>query len=90
MTSLGFATTTMFLIAGMVAGQAYFAALRQSLAGLAAGSRLSPVLLTLGRFAGVALFLSAAAWVGALPLLGAFLGFLVARSIALRAGQRDA
>jgi hypothetical protein len=47
-----------------------------------------PAALTLGRFAAAALFFAAAARWGALPLLSAFLGFLSARGVTLRATQR--
>jgi hypothetical protein len=52
------------------------------------GGRLVPIILALGRFAAAAGFLGLAASHGALPLLTCFLGFLVARSAALRAAMR--
>ena len=72
--------------AGLAFGLAYFAVLRRTidLYG-AAGNRLMPAALTLGRVAGAILFLGFAARLGALPLLAVFGGFLLARSLALRA-----
>ena len=80
----GFAAAAVFAVAGLVFGRVYFAALRRSVERYAAGGgRLVPAGLTLARLAGALLFLGLAARVGALPLLAAFLGFLLARSLAL-------
>jgi len=75
--------------AGLLAGTAYFATLRRTVDLLSAdGGRLTWAALTLGRLVGITLFLAAAARFGALPLLSAFLGFLVARGFALRRLRR--
>lgn len=75
--------------AGFAFGLAYFAALRRSIAFLAASADWHrPIALTLGRLAAAALFLLLAAKLGALPLLAAFVGFLAARAVALRAARR--
>ena len=81
------ASTTLFLLAGIAAGQAYFGAMRRSLAAFAAGSRMAPLLLTVGRLASILLFLLLAVRLGAPPLLAAFIGFLIARAIAVRAAE---
>ena len=66
-------------------GLVYFAALRRTVALLATGSGwASPLLFTLCRIIGAVAFLTLAAKLGAAPLLAAFLGFLVARAIAVR------
>lgn len=91
MTALDFAIAAVFATAGLLSGQAYFAALRRSVELYAAGSfRLVPAGLTLARIAGALLFFGLAARVGALPLLAAFLGFLLARSLALGSVRRSA
>lgn len=70
---------------GFAFGLAYFAALRQTAALFASGSGwLAPSALTVGRIGAITLVLTAAAKLGALPLLAAFLGFLLARAVALR------
>ncbi len=75
--------------AGMLFGWGYFEALRRSVARYGSRKgRAASVALTAGRLlAAVALF-GAAARLGALPLLVTLLGFLVARSLALRAARR--
>jgi len=80
---------TAWAIGGLLLGAAYFVALRRT-AGLIStgGSRVMPAALTLGRFAAAALFFAAAARCGGVPLVSAFLGFLCARGVALRAAQR--
>jgi purine-cytosine permease-like protein len=50
---------------------------------------LGPLALTLGRIGAAVAFLFVAAKLGAAPLLAAFIGFLMARTLALRA-QREA
>jgi hypothetical protein len=78
-------------VAGLAFGLAYFAALRRTVDLYGSGGRiLGPAALTLGRVAGATVFLVVAARLGALPLLAAFLGFLVARAAALRAARRAA
>jgi hypothetical protein len=71
--------------AGLFFGLLYFAALRRAVAfDAAASGRLLPAALAALRFAAAAIFLFFAARLGALPLLTAFFGFLVARTLALR------
>jgi len=79
------------LLAGFAAGLGYFALLRWSTGlFLAGGGWARPVALTLARLGFMALLLGLAARVGALPLLGVFLGFLLARGLALRAHEKTA
>jgi len=79
------------LAVGVGLGLAYFAALRWTVSLYAAGGGWRvPAMLTLGRIAAAAGIFGLAARLGALPLLAAFLGFLIARSIALRAKGRVA
>lgn len=72
-------------LGGILFGLAYFAACRRS-AGLflRPGGRAAALALTLGRMACAVLLLWLAARQGALPLLAALAGFLVARGIAIR------
>lgn len=72
-------------LAGLAFGLLYFRALRRTVDRLA-GHRgwAGAVGLTLARLAGAVILLTLAARLGAMPLLGAFLGFLMARMIALR------
>ena len=71
--------------AGFVFGFAYFVVLRRTIdLYIAERGRLVPALLTLGRLAAVTLFLVITARNGALPLLASFIGFLMARAVALR------
>jgi hypothetical protein len=76
--------------AGLVAGALYFAALRRTVALYAAGPGRLAAALTLARIAGAILFFGLGARQGALPLLSSFLGFLLARTLALRAARRAA
>jgi F1-F0 ATPase (N-ATPase) AtpR subunit len=70
------------LLGGLAFGCAYFAVLRRTVDLYTAGrGLLVPALLTAGRLATAILFLGVAAKIGALPLLLAFLGFLVARTL---------
>ena len=74
------------LLAGFAFGLAYFIMLRRTVDLFATGrSRLMPAVLTVGRLGAAILFLAIAAKSGALPLLGGFMGFLLARAAALRA-----
>jgi hypothetical protein len=76
-------------VAGLVFGLAYFAALRWTVSLYGSGyGHLGPAALTLGRIAAATIFLIVAARLGALPLLAAFLGFLLARGLALRRLRR--
>jgi hypothetical protein len=79
------------LLGGLAFGCAYFAVLRRTVDLYAAGhGLLVAALLTVGRFATAILFLGVAARIGALPLLLAFLGFLVGRTFALFTARRPA
>jgi hypothetical protein len=74
---------------GFVFSLGYFAVLRRTAVLLTAGRGfILPAALTLGRFAAVTIFLGAAAKLGAVALLAAFLGFLLARAVSLRAVER--
>ena len=76
-------------IAGFIFGLFYFAAVQRTAALLAARKNwLGPLALTLGRMAAAAIFLALAAKLGAASLLSAFLGFLLARAVALRNAGR--
>jgi len=76
--------------AGLVFGLVHFAVLRRTVDLYGAGRGLAPAALTLIRIAGAIVFFGLAARLGALPLLSAFLGFLLARVLALRAARRTA
>ena len=77
--------------AGLVFGLVHFAALRRTVELYSAGRvRLAAAALTIGRIAAAIVFFGLAARLGALPLLSAFLGFLLARWLALRAPRRTA
>ncbi|MGC1860991.1 MAG: ATP synthase subunit I [Methylocystis sp.] len=77
--------------AGFILGLAYFAALRRTVADLAAGNgRLFLSWLALARYGGVAIFLAFAARLGAISLLATFVGFLLARLVALSALRSNA
>ncbi len=76
--------------AGLLLGCVQFAALRRTVELYRAGRYLAPSALTLSRLAGAIVFFGLAARLGALPLLSAFLGFLLARRLALRAARRPA
>jgi hypothetical protein len=85
--SLAFAAA----LAGLVFGLMHFAGLRRTVELYSGGrSRLAAAALTIGRIAGAILFFGLAAKLGALPLLSSFLGFLLARTLALRAARRTA
>jgi N-ATPase, AtpR subunit len=72
-------------LAGLAFGLAYFRALRRTVDLLAGRHGWAvPIGLTLARVAGAVVLLTLMARLGALPLLGGFLGFLMARMIALR------
>ena len=73
--------------AGLLLGWVHFAALRRTVELYGAGHRLAPSALTLGRLAGAIVFFGLGARLGPLPLLSAFLGFLLARGLALRAAR---
>jgi hypothetical protein len=87
--SLAFAAAWAF--SGWLFGLGYFTAIRRTVDRFVGrGGRLLPAALTLVRLAAALLFLGAAARFGALPLLTAFLGFLLARAQAVRAARRIA
>lgn len=79
----------MMAFAGIAFGLVYFAALRRTIALFTAGRGWLGLLAgTLGRIGAAVVFLAVAAKLGAAPLLAAFLGFLLARGVALRARRR--
>ena len=85
--SLAFAAT----LAGLVVGLVHFAALWRSTELYSAGrGQLAAGALTLGRIAGTIVFFGLVARLGVLPLLASFVGFLLARTLALRAARRTA
>jgi hypothetical protein len=81
-----------FLVAGsagtgLIAGTAYFAAMKLSVRLFVAGAGAArQFLLSLARLAGIVLVFAAAAHFGAAPLIAAFCGFLLARHLAMRSG----
>lgn len=81
--------TAIMAVAGLMFGLAYFMALKRSVALFVGGKGwLGPLALTLGRIGAAGGFLFVAAKLGAAPLLAAFVGFLMARALALRAERR--
>lgn len=73
-----------FLLAGSAVGVLYFEALRQTIKRLSARDGwLGPAILTAGRIGGAASVLAIAAHMSAAALLVTFLGFLLARTVAL-------
>jgi N-ATPase, AtpR subunit len=81
--------TFILALAGFALGLAYFVALKRSVALFVGGKGwFRPLALTLGRVGAAAGFLFVAAKLGAAPLLAAFIGFLTARALALRAERR--
>jgi hypothetical protein len=74
--------------AGFAFGLVYFAALGRTVALFSAGCGwFRPLAFTLGRITAAAILLGFAAKLGAVALLAAFAGFLLARSLALRAAK---
>ncbi|AZG78846.1 hypothetical protein IYX23_01095 [Methylocystis sp. L43] len=74
--------------AGFVFGRVYFAALRRTAVGIAAGNRWMFLLaFTLGRYGAAIILLGLSAQLGAIPLLSMFLGFLAARGVALHSAK---
>lgn len=72
-------------LTGFAFGMAYFALLRRSVELFAAGrGYLIPATLTMARIGAAVILLGLAAKLGAPALLGAFIGFLAARKVALR------
>jgi hypothetical protein len=86
--------STAALVAGMIiSGFAfsllYFATVKWTAALFASGGGwMAPLGLTLGRIGAAVIFLSLAARLGAAALLAASLGFLLARTLAVRAERR--
>ena len=78
-----------WLASGVLFGFAYFALLRRTV-GYFTSSRghFLPAALTVGRLAAAAAFFWWAARSGVMPTLAAFLGFLIARAVALQAMRR--
>lgn len=75
--------------AGLALGLIYFRALRRTVDLFASGRGwLGPAGLTLARIAGAVIILTLMTRLGAMPLLAGFLGFLLARMIALRSARR--
>ena len=81
--------TLLMAVAGLAFGFIYFASLKRCVS-LFVGSKgwLGPLALTLGRMGAAVAFLFVAAKLGAAPLLAAFIGFLIARALALCAERR--
>ena len=76
-------------LAGFAFGLVYFAAVKRTATLFAAGSGwLAPAALTIARIASAATLLALAAKPGAASLLAAFAGFMLARTVALRAARR--
>ncbi|HUK07427.1 MAG TPA: ATP synthase subunit I [Stellaceae bacterium] len=76
-------------VAGVAFGLIYFAVLRRTSVLLAAGGGwTAPLAFTAARICGAVIFLTLAAELGAASLLAAFIGFLVARAIAVRVVRR--
>jgi hypothetical protein len=84
----GLSLTSAMLAAGITFGIGYFAALSWTVTLTGSGRTRMPAALTLLRLAGAAIFLGLSARLGAVPLLAAFIGFLLARALALHAQQR--
>ena len=84
--SLSFAAA----LAGLVFGLMHFGALRRTVELYSGGRGGVAAVFTLGRIAGAIAFFGLAAKLGALPLLSSLLGFLLARTLALRAVRRTA
>ena len=81
----------LFAAGGLAFGWGYFAALRRGIdAYTAQGAAFKSLLWMLARLAAAALFFAFAVRCGAWPLVAAFLGFLAARQIAVRAARRAA
>jgi hypothetical protein len=81
--------TILMAVAGLAFGFIYFASLKRSVTLFVGGKGwLGPLVLTLGRIGAAVAFLFVAAKLGAAPLLASFIGFLMARALALRAERR--
>ncbi len=74
---------------GFALGAVYFAAMRRTALLIATRSgALQAIALTVGRGAVAIAVLGYSAWFGAVPILSAFVGFLLARSTAMRGARR--
>jgi len=83
------ALAILMALAGLALGLVYFASLKRSVTLFVGGKNwLAPLMLTLGRIGAAVALLYVAAKLGAAPLLTAFIGFLIARALALRAERR--
>ena len=81
--------TILMAVAGIAFGLIYFAAINRSVAQLVGGRGwFGPLALTLGRIAAAIAFFYVAVKLGAAPLLASFVGFLIARALALRVERR--
>jgi hypothetical protein len=81
----------LFAVAGLALGAAYFLVLRRTVEVYLSGRQLFvPAFLTVARIAGAIVLLVVAGQFGAMALLAAFLGFLGARTLALRTTRRIA
>ena len=81
--------TVLMAVAGLAFGCVYFASLKRSVSLFVSGKGwFGPVALAFGRIGAAVGFLFVAAKLGAAPLLTAFVGFLMARALALRAEKR--
>lgn len=83
--------TLLFSAMGVALGWAYFAALRHGVKlYVTGGTLLKGLYWMLARLAGAAVFFTFVVRFGVWPLLGAFIGFLAARQIAVRGVRRRA
>jgi CHASE2 domain-containing sensor protein len=81
-------TAVLWLLAGFVGGVAHFVLLhRNTFLYVSSGALLTAIGLQVLRLAAIGLLLGFAAWDGALPLLLAALGVMLARPVALRTMQ---
>jgi len=83
-------TAVIAAISGLGFGTAFFAMMRRTAGLFAAGSRWTGFGLTVARIGAAIVGFGVAARFGALPLLAAFAGFLIARTLALRAARKMA
>ena len=83
------AVTASTIVAGLILGLMYFACLRRTVALFTVGGGWAgPASLTLARVVAATAVLGFAARFGAMSLMAAFLGFLVARTIVLHRARR--
>jgi hypothetical protein len=85
------ALALLFSAGGIALGWGYFATLRHGVKlYVTRGALLKGLYWMIARLAGAALFFAFAVRFGAWPLLGAFIGFLAARQLAVRDARRRA